>query len=220
MKVIIVLLFSYDEHNIYSLKISESYNVPSYQEKNVIRLKNIDKDNINQQFVLTNDNPNGIPIQLHEHYDFLNDDSPNIVSLLSHEFWDDLTNFKLMFIKNTKEENNFYLFQDFLNNENITINSSEDSGVIEIEQRVYITQRDKDYQLITITQDDLLQDNGLPLSSVKFMKYGESKYTNSIFYETIEKNTTKSFYIKLDLRKLDIDGIFRDLVIRCSQTTA
>jgi hypothetical protein len=41
-----MLQFSYDEDNIYSLKVSESYKIISYSEQNVIRLKNITKDNI------------------------------------------------------------------------------------------------------------------------------------------------------------------------------
>jgi hypothetical protein len=44
-----------------------------------------------------------------------------------------------MFIRNVNTENNYYLFQDYLNNENIIINTSENSGVIEITQKVYIT---------------------------------------------------------------------------------
>jgi len=44
-----------------------------------------------------------------------------------------------MFIKNVNDENNYYLFQDFLNNDDIIINSSEGSGVIEIIQKMYVT---------------------------------------------------------------------------------
>jgi hypothetical protein len=59
--------------------------------------------------------------------------------LISHELWDNLENFKIVFVKNTKENDNYYLFQDYLNNDDIIINSSEGSGVIEIEQKLYIT---------------------------------------------------------------------------------
>jgi len=62
-----------------------------------------------------------------------------LVSLLSHELWDGLENFTIMFIKNVKDNNNYYLFQDFLNNEDIIINSSEGSGVIEIIQKMYVS---------------------------------------------------------------------------------
>jgi hypothetical protein len=61
-----------------------------------------------------------------------------------------------------------------------------------------------------------LEEYGLPISSITFRKENTTTYVNSLFYDSISRNSSKCFYIRLNLKKVNIDGIFRDLVLRCT----
>lgn len=219
--------FTLDSQKSISLKQSECFYIENIQKQGVITLKNLKKGQIEDVYIIKDTFVQGIQLNEQQNNsvgDFYFVDDKKIQLLSTSSKINDLEKFNLVVTSKSSSGNDKYLFEEESGGQNI-INSTIGDDFQEIIQKVYITQEDYNYRRIIITQEDLSPYYGLRTEYFKFSYYSEDIGDNvedivwysSLSIDYLEKNSTIPIWIKVQLPKLGLTTINRDIQLHYTQ---
>lgn len=209
-----MLEFQYDQTRIYKLKKSEIFFVDNIQNTNVLTLKNMTKDDIGEVFLIKDENVEGITLNENVHYQF-DQNNPHLILLLNTSLLEQYTNFYISVVS----KDGMYLFEGHTEDEQLNVQIGGND--IELIERIYVFQRDKNYKNITISQVDLSNNYGINQKDIKFQEETENEedriWSDTLYIPQLLKDTYKSFYIKITVPRTGISTFMRDTVLQYKQ---